>query len=290
MTIKILVSRHSAFYSPLIATIAGGFLKQEGLDATYGVLQPGQTSREMLRAGEAHVIQSAVSSSWLAMEKGETDLPVHFAQINCRDGFKLVCRRLHDFAWPDLHHNVLLADHGTQPMAMLRYACHINGVNRELVRIENAGSPEEMTAAYLAGRGDYVHLQGPAADQLEVKGKGFELAKVGAAMPEVAFSSLTALPGFPSSEMGQAFLRAYRAAREWVQTASYKKVREVEMPYFPGYAEWALEGAIFSYQRLGCWKGGIEITRELYEQALEVFLFNGLITRRHSYEDVVRNP
>src|SRR5579872_3632394 len=37
-------------------------------------------------------MQSAVSSNWKPMEQGESALPVHFAQINQRDGFFLVAR------------------------------------------------------------------------------------------------------------------------------------------------------------------------------------------------------
>ena len=85
--LRIIVSRHSAFYSPLISTIAGGFLADQGIEATYGVLQPGQRSHALLREGEVDVMQSAVGSNWGPMEKGETGLPVHFAQINRRDGF-----------------------------------------------------------------------------------------------------------------------------------------------------------------------------------------------------------
>ena len=39
--IRLMVSRHSAFYSPLIATIAGGFLEKEGLSGTYSVVPKG---------------------------------------------------------------------------------------------------------------------------------------------------------------------------------------------------------------------------------------------------------
>src|SRR5262245_35602204 len=88
--LKIKVSRHSVFYSPLIATLAGGFLEE--LDATYGILQPGETSHGLLRDGAAHIVQSAVSSNWKLMDRRESDLPVHFAQTNCRDGFLLVSR------------------------------------------------------------------------------------------------------------------------------------------------------------------------------------------------------
>src|SRR5262249_54635063 len=106
--VKIKASRHSAFYSPLIATLAGGFL--EDLDATYGLLRPGETSHGLLRDGAAHIIQSAVSSNWKLMDRGDSELPVHFAQINRRDGFFLVSReRDDDFDWKDLEGRTLLA-------------------------------------------------------------------------------------------------------------------------------------------------------------------------------------
>src|SRR5689334_14271923 len=87
-----MVSRHSAFYTPVIAAIAAGFLEEHGLSATYSVLAPGQRSHALIRDGLVDVMQSAVGSNWRPMELGETPLPVHFAQINRRDGFFLVER------------------------------------------------------------------------------------------------------------------------------------------------------------------------------------------------------
>src|SRR5690242_13305052 len=92
--LRIMVSRHSAFYSPLIATIAGGFLRDAGLDATYSVLQAGQRSQVLIRDGVVDIMQSAVSSNWRLIEAGESPRPVHFAQINRRDGFFLAARHL----------------------------------------------------------------------------------------------------------------------------------------------------------------------------------------------------
>ena len=87
-----MVSRHSAFYSPLITTIAGGFLARRGIKADYDILAPGQRSSELIRDGAVDVMQSAVSSNWNPMKRGESPLPLHFAQINQRDGFFLVAR------------------------------------------------------------------------------------------------------------------------------------------------------------------------------------------------------
>ena len=36
----------------------------------------------------------------------------------------------------------------------------------------DAGSADDMVAAFKGGEGDYVHLQGPAPQQLEIEGSG----------------------------------------------------------------------------------------------------------------------
>ena len=282
--IRIVVSRHSAFYSPLIGVMAGGFLREEGLEATYDTLPAGRGSLELFRGGEVDVMQSAVSTNWHLMERGERDLPVHFAQINQRDGFFLVGHRGEaGFDWTALEGRRLLADHGRQPLVMLRYAARVQGVDWGRIEVVDAGSPEEMVAAFRSGRGDYVHLQGPAARQT-----GAVVASVGKAMPEVAFSSLMATGEFLESDEARAFLRAYVKARRWAREASPAEVAEREAEFFPGVARETLAQTVADYQALGCWDGELGISPEEYEQALKVFLHTGAIRERHAYEDVAR--
>jgi len=282
-----MVSRHAAFYSPLISTIAAGFLKDQGIDATYRVLAPGQRSHILIRDGVIDVMQSAVSSNWKPMEKGEMPLAVHFAQINQRDGFFLVARAPDpSFKWTDLEGRTLLADHGGQPLAMLRYAAKCRGVEWGRVRIVNAGSPEQMIAAFRNGQGDIVHLQGPAAQQLEHDEAGYIVAAAGAAMPPVAFSSLCCSREFLQTKACSAFARAFARAKQWVREAPAAEVASKQTSYFPGIDPGALASAVRGYQKLGCWDGGIEIPRDLYEQALNVFESAGEIAARHPYEQV----
>ena len=63
-----------------------------------------------------------------------------------------------------------------------------------------------------------------------------------------------------------------------------------EAGFFPGVSRELLASTIQRYQDLGCWDGGIEIPRELYEQALNIFQSVGGITWRHKYEEVVVPP
>ena len=289
--LRIIVSRHSAFYSPLISTISGGFLADQGIEATYGVLQPGQRSHVLLREGEVDVMQSAVGSNWGPMEKGETGLPVHFAQINRRDGFFLAAREPDPgFNWKKLEGARLLADHGRQPLLMLRYAAHEQGVDWDKIQAIDAGSVEEIDAAFRAGRADYVHQQGPAPQQLEHDGVGRVVASVGASMPAVAFSSLLATREFLETNQALAFMRAFRASRQWVRRAPPEEIAAKEASFFPDIDREVLVATIAAYQKLGCWAGDPAIPRDLYEQALDVFLHGNAITARHPYEDVVAPP
>ena len=87
--INIMVSRHSAFYTPLISTITGGFLGDEGLEPTYSVATPRKSVAKAILDGSVDLAQSAVSRGWGPLERGERPNILHFAQINERDGFFL---------------------------------------------------------------------------------------------------------------------------------------------------------------------------------------------------------
>ncbi|MFW2374248.1 MAG: hypothetical protein ACN4GM_14070, partial [Gammaproteobacteria bacterium] len=66
--IKIMALRHSAFYSPLLMTMAGGFLKQQGLDYEYQLATPDNTVPDNIRSGQCQLAQSAVATSFSELE------------------------------------------------------------------------------------------------------------------------------------------------------------------------------------------------------------------------------
>ena len=127
-TLNLMVYRHSAFYSPLIAGIAEGFFAHEGFEPTYTVMPPGKSVGEMLVSGAIHVSQTAVSGAWPYLEKGERPPFVSFAQINQRDGFQIASRNpVPEFGWTKLTNGKFMFAHGGQPQAMLAYALHKRG-------------------------------------------------------------------------------------------------------------------------------------------------------------------
>ena len=283
--IRIEFSRFSAFYSPLILTMAGGFLDGEGLRHSYSVSTPGRTAMSAILDGAVDVAQSAVSAAFGAAIGGDKPDVVHFAQINETDGFFLLGRDSEpNFSWSHLIGRDVLVDHGGQPMAMFRYGCLKSGLDDDKVNFLNAGSPEEMQAAFRSGVGDYIHAQGPLPQQLEQDGLGHIVASVGKAIGPVAFSTLAAKEEWLKTDMAMAFMRAYVAARELAVAGSPEQIAQLEAEFFPEINLEALAATIRFYQQLGCWTPHLEITKQAFEVAVDVFLHSKAISQRPSYD------
>ena len=288
--ISIQFTRFSAFYSPLIATIAGGFLKAEGFEPKHSIAPPGKSAIEGLVDGTVRVAQSAPSQGFGPLEKGQRPPVMHSAQINEKDGFFLTGRAADpSFTWDKLKGTRVLVDHGGQPLAMFKYACHRRGLDFAAITAVDLPSAQ-MDQAFRKGDGDYIHQQGPAPQQLEHDGVGHVVASVGEAIGPVAFSSLAATREWLGTEAAKRFMRAYRKARAWLIETPAPKVAEAEASFFPEIDQAVLTSTIAYYQKLGCWTPHVEITRPAFEVALDVFHRAKLITKRHRYEDVVVAP
>ena len=287
--LKIMVSRHSAFYSPLIATISGNFLDQYGISASYHIADKGNTIEEVGN-GNMDIGQAAVSGSWSYLENIQKPPVTHFAQINSYDGFFILGRKELDFfSGDEITKGKFLFVHGGQPEAMLRYALSKKGIDLNRVDKIFSNGGEEMMKQWDDGIADFFHEQGAYPQQLEYENKGKILGSVGQVIGPVAFSSLICRWEWFRTDIYYKFIEAYAKAREWVNTAEPFEIAEIEKDYFPNISIESISKAIEFYQKLGTWDKDIKIEPELYEKALDVFEFSNLIKSRYDYDDVVFN-
>jgi ABC-type nitrate/sulfonate/bicarbonate transport system substrate-binding protein len=132
----------------------------------------------------------------------------HFAQINEKDGFFLTGRAADPaFSWDKLRGKRVLVDHGGQPLAMFKFACHKRGLDYAAIQSLDVAAGQ-MDGAFRKGEGDYIHQQGPAPQQLEHDKVGHVVASVGEAIGPVAFSSLAATREWLRTDMARRFMRA----------------------------------------------------------------------------------
>ncbi len=272
--------------------MAGGFLKEEGLDHNWSNSPVGKSAVDALVDGTAHVVQSAPSQGFLAFAKGITPPEVHFAQVNEMDGFFLASHKADpEFTWDKLNGARIIVDQtSVQPLSMFKYACFKKGLDFENLHIIDAGSGADMINAFKEGKGDYIHLQGPAPQQLEYEGAGYIVTAVGTAIGPCAFSSLAATRDWLETDMAKAFTRAYSKARHWLIATPSDDVAHTLADYFPDIHRSVLGSTVAYYQKLGNWTPHIEITKPAYEAALDVFEHVGKITSRPAYEDVIALP
>ncbi len=289
--IKIQFTLFSAFYSPLISTMSGGFLKQEGLDPEWSISPPGVSAIQSLKDGSAHVVQSALSQGFTPLNEGRTPPAVHFAQVNEMDGFFLTARKPDPaFDWKKLEGAELVTFKGGQPQAMFKYACHKAGIDYAKIKLITPGGPADIDKAYREGQGQYVHQQGPFPQQLQADGIGHVVAQVGPQIGPCGFSSLAATREWLKTDMAKAFTRAYRKTRRYMNDTPAAEIAKAEKPFFPKIDEAVLAQCLATYQKLGCWTPHVEITQAAYERTLDVFEFNGLIKQRYPYEQVCAAP
>jgi len=281
----------SAFYSPLISTMTGGFLKEEGLDFEFTVSAPGVTAITALDDGSADVVQSTLSQGFNTLNKGDLPKCVHFAQINEMDGFFLTGREKdQNFTWDKLEGAEVLVHHGGQPMTMFKYACFKAGIDMNKIKIIDAGNGGEMDKAYRAGTGQFIHQQGPAPQQLEADGVGHVVTALGPVIGACGFSSLAARPEWLESEEAKAFTRAYIKTRNYMNDASAAEIAAAEKPLFPTIDEAVLSDCIQTYQNMGVWTRHIDITDDGYNAMLDIFEYDGMLKTRYAYDQVCARP
>lgn len=289
--INIQFSLFSAFYSPLISTMSGGFLKAEGLAADWSISPPGVSAITALEDGSAHVVQSALSQGITTLNSGKIPTAVHFAQVNEMDGFFLTGREADpDFSWDKLEGAEVVMFKGGQPLAMFKYACHKAGIDFDKIKAINPGGPADIDKAFRQGQGQYVQEQGPFPQQLEADGVGHIVAQVGKQIGPCGFSSLAATRDWLGSDMAKAFMRAYRKTRRYMNETPAAEIAKAEKPYFPDIDETVLADCIATYQQLGCWTPHVEITRPAFEATLDIYEYNGLLKERYRYEQVCADP
>lgn len=289
--INIQFTLFSAFYSPLISTMSGGFLQAEGLKPNWSVAPPGVSAIAALEDGSAHVIQSALSQGFMSLNKGQTPTAVHFAQVNEMDGFFLTGREADPaFTWDKLEGAEVVLFGGGQPLAMFKYACHKEGIDYTKIKVINPGGAADMDKAFRDGQGQYVQQQGPFPQQLEADGVGHIVAQVGPSIGPNGFSSLAATRDWLGTDMAKAFVRAYKKTRVYMNETPPGEIAKAEKPYFPNIDEAVLENCIATYQKLGCWTPHIEITEDAYQATLDIFEYNGLLNERYAYDQVCAKP
>ncbi len=288
-----MVTFHSLFYTPIYATMAGGFLQSEGLDASFQTCPPEYSHGvSALNQGVVDVVQSGVMRGIIALDWGAESVPPHVAKINSRDGFFLLRRPSQQpFEWSHLSGASLIPiSFSPMPWASLQFALKNNGVDPSSLALTPALPLDQAIAAFRRGDADFIHLPEPAASELVNSGAAHLAAALGPVNGHIAYSSFATTHRLLEQRPDaiRAFVRGFGRGLQWLASNNATTVADAVAPFFSDIPRDLLVQAIGRYQQQGTWSPDPALREPEYQRQQDILISAGLVKERQPYEKVVR--
>lgn len=281
------------FYTPIYVSVAGGFLEKEGLDVDFKTCPP-EFAHPMsaLNRGAADIAQSGIMRSIIASDWGAETVPVHFAEINSRDGFFILSRTKQDpFTWESLKGAKLIpVSFSPMPWASLQFAMRRHNIEPSELNLITGLDIGEAMAAFRAGEAEYIHLPQPAAEELLDDGTANLAVALGPENGHLAYSSFAATNHFLESETETVhrFTVGYANALDWLAAHEAPEVGESVAGFFP---QVSLDLVVKSVARLKAqnnWPTNPVLAQPQFENLHDILLAAGLARERQPYAKMVR--
>lgn len=293
-TIRLCEVTHSIFYAPQYVAIAKGFFEAENI--TIDLSNGGGADKVMsaVLSNSVDIGLAGPEASVYVYNSGKEDYPEVFAQLTACDGSFLVAREPNEnFDWTQLKGaHVLPGRKGGVPYMAFRYAMEKNGLNPDTdANLDNTIQFDMMTGAFLSGTGDYVTMFEPVASSVQMEGKGYIVASVGAeagSMPYTAYFSKKSYIS-ENSDLIQRFTNAIAKGQQWVTDHSAEEIAACVQSFFADTDVALLTSAVQSYKDIGAYATTPVMTKEGFDRLQEVIQRAGELEKPAPFDKLINN-
>ena len=281
------------FYTPIYVSLGGGFLEKEGLDVDFKTCPPefGHPINA-LNTGQADIVQSGIMRCIIASDWGAETVPIHFAEINSRDGFFVISRTKNDnFEWEHFKQGkVIPVDFSPMPWASFRYALQNHNIDPSEVDLLTGLNLNDAMENFRSGKAEYIHVPQPAAEELLEDGSGHLAVALGPENGHLAYSSFATTHKFleKESDIVYRFTVGYANALDWLASHSPSEIGEAVSGFFPGISLELVTKSITRLKAQDNWPTEPTLAQPQYENLQDILISAGLAKIRQSYDKVVR--
>jgi NitT/TauT family transport system substrate-binding protein len=285
---------HSIFYAPQYVAIYEGYFEEEGIELE--LTNGGGADKVMtaVLADQADIGFMGPEATIYVYNEGKEDHALVFAQLTQKDGSFLVGREPDpDFKWEDLAGSTIIGGRkGGMPAMTLEYVLRNHGLvpNEDLEFLTNIQF-DLMAGAFTGGTGDYVALFEPIGSTLELEGKGYVLASIGAAAGNVPYTAYSAKKSFieKNEDLIIRFTRAIYKGQQFVASNTPERIAEVIQPAFPDSDLELLVKVITRFKEQDTWPTDPIMTEESFNRLQDIMETAGELDQRAPYDKVITN-
>lgn len=283
---------HSIFYAPQYVALSKGYFKDEGLDVELVDGKGGDKVTTALLSGEADIILVGAEMAVFVNAQDPVDPIRVFARLTQRDGSFLVSREpMPNFNWEDLRGKAYLAQRkGGMPDTIAQYVLRKHGLEpgKDIEYLQHIDYAN-LAPAFVSGTGDIVQLFEPFASQIELEGKGYVVASLGAESGKVLYTSYMTRESTiqKDRDMLVAFTRAIAKGQDFVQKASTEEIYEAIKDQFPEIEKRVLLTIIDRLKEQDVWGHDPTAPQEDYLTSLKLIEEAGHLEKKLPYDQVV---
>lgn len=285
----------SLLYAPAYVAITKNYFKDVGLDVVMSTANGGDKSMAALLSDGADIALMGPEAAIYVLNSDSTTKARIFCGLTSTDGFMLVGRdKVTKFDWSMLKGKDILGFRpGSTPLLFLEEAMRMNGVNPDTdVKLNNNVAIPARYGSWLAGQNQYAIFIEPDASQLELDGKAYFLASVGATTGFADYTCFMATDRYLKTNptVVQNWTDAIYRAQKWTAAASAADIVAAIAAFFPGVNPKALTAAAERYQKLKIWKDTPVIEPKPIDRFQDILIHGHVLdqAKRVKFTDLVR--
>ena len=297
--IRVAEVTHSVFYAPQYIAMSEGIFEKYGLDVEVFLASGADKVMASLLSKDADIGLMGPEASIYVYAQGKEDYAITFAQLTQKDGSFIFAREKDDdFKLEDMIGKSILGGRlGGMPLMTLEYVLKEAGLNPEKdnpnanINIRTDIAFAAQAGAFISGEADYTTLFEPTASELELQGKGYVLASVGAYTDNVAYTTYQALKSYMDKNHEQItnFTYAIDEAIKWVMNHSDKEVAESIHQYFKETDISILTKSIARYREIDAWSKNPYLDEAEFIHLQNIIISSGQLDKYMPFEKLVNN-
>ena len=276
----------------MYVAIEQGYFEEEGLKITLVNGLGADKTMTAVLSGDSDIGFMGSESSIYVYQEGAKDYVVNFAQLTQRAGNFLVSRDLDEtFQWESLKGKTILGGReGGMPEMIFEYILTQKGIDPDkdinIVKNIDFGYTAE---AFSSGEGDYTVEFEPAAEALELEGKGKIVASLGVESGMVPYTAFSAKKSYikKNPETIQSFTNAIQKGIDYVATHSPEEIAKVIQPQFKETDSKVLEAILERYYQQDTWKEDTVFKEESFTLLQDILKKSKVLEQTVPYEDLV---